>query len=324
MATNVTKLSRLSRNKTTGNFIICLILIISVMVFLSVIGPNFTSDSDKTTFLGTIFLCFLLSYIVNKQMRKPFFLEISRYQEELIDRRLDIQNAGLQLELIEPMQPITLVQPVLHQVDDLQEKISALIKQISFEISANIPPIRNPHIYEEIQDIVKFADQVLEDISIKRKKIIFIANVRQIVLKSVNKQLRRPRNEIETDYLLFKVQNQVHDRIVDDVLVQRIVTHALSQNEIVGRMHTNEVGEKILTVDRVANYKAIGEKINQNSDFSDQYCLICRHSILQTESLVGCPTCQNVFHRNHLLEWLKVFNQCPICHQRLTMFSNPS
>ncbi|MHA1941683.1 MAG: RING finger domain-containing protein [Candidatus Hodarchaeales archaeon] len=55
-----------------------------------------------------------------------------------------------------------------------------------------------------------------------------------------------------------------------------------------------------------------------NSSTTIEYCVICRQSIVTYEDEISCPKCQNTFHRSHLLEWLKVFNQCPMCQEKIS------
>ncbi len=58
------------------------------------------------------------------------------------------------------------------------------------------------------------------------------------------------------------------------------------------------------------------------SDLNEK-CMLCRKNIRSGEIYVKCPHCQNIAHRSHLMEWVKVKAICPVCRQRLTteMFS---
>ncbi|MHA2243654.1 MAG: hypothetical protein ACXADY_01665 [Candidatus Hodarchaeales archaeon] len=324
MATNVTKLSRLSRNKTTGNVIIFLLIFIGVASFLSAIETELSSNVDNFVVVGGFVLSILFSYIVNKKLRRPFFIEISRYLEELVNRRFDVQQAAVQIELIDPLHSLVALETVLKQIDDLRVEMEEIINLTSNEISMNSPPIRTAHIRWELKEIVKLVEQSLEEIKRKRNDIVFLAKLRQNTLSTINLKLSRPQNEIEFDYLLFKIRKYVPDQNVDDQLFQQIIEHVLSQGEIVGRLERNGVGELVLAVE--SSYQ--GEIINDFSwDESEQFkkhCVICRHPIRSNTDNVSCPVCKNTFHRNHLLEWLKIFNQCPMCQERLTLFSNPS
>ncbi len=53
------------------------------------------------------------------------------------------------------------------------------------------------------------------------------------------------------------------------------------------------------------------------SDLNEK-CMLCRKNIRSGEIYVKCPHCQNIAHRSHLMEWVKVKAICPVCRQRLT------
>jgi len=322
MATNVVKLSRLSRNKTTGNFIILIVIFIGVTSVLSAIGLS--SNLEKLTVITGFLLSILFSYIVNKKLRQPFFIEISRYLDDLVTRRFDVKQIIAQIELIEPLQTLNNTKTILKQLDEFYIEMEEILNVTSNEISVGSPPISTSHIQRELRDIVKLVGQSLNEIKKKRENIVFLSNMRQIILDTINTQMSRPRNEIESDYLMFKVKKHVHDRIVDYHLLQRILEHILFQEEIIGRLELNRVGELILAVDDCHEGETISDIPLDVFKQSEKYCVICRYPIESDDDSVACPICQHTFHRNHLLEWLKVFNQCPMCHERLTLFSNPS
>lgn len=324
MAYNVAKLSRLSRNKTTGNAIIFGIIIISIAFFLSAIGRGLSSNVEELVILGGFFLSIFFSYLVNKQLRQPFFIEISRYLEELVERRFDVEMVAIQIELIDSLQPLVVIKLILKQVDDLYIEMEEIFDTTSTEISMKSPPIHTPHIQRELRSITKLVEQSLKEIKKKRSNIVFLAKVRQVMLNTINEQLSRPRNEIESDYLLFKVQKYIHNQNVDDHLLQQVLDHVLSYGEIIGKLERNDAGELILAVEGSCEGETISDFSWDESDQYEKQCVICRHPIRSNRDNIACPFCQNTFHRNHLLEWLKVFNQCPMCHQRLTMFSNQS
>ena len=49
-------------------------------------------------------------------------------------------------------------------------------------------------------------------------------------------------------------------------------------------------------------------------------CAICLKSVVTTTDvdLVECTQCSSFFHRRHLLQSVKIRNECPICGVRLT------
>ncbi|MFX0210310.1 MAG: hypothetical protein ACFFDT_30300, partial [Candidatus Hodarchaeota archaeon] len=49
-------------------------------------------------------------------------------------------------------------------------------------------------------------------------------------------------------------------------------------------------------------------------------CIVCRKSVVQLqieEEVVQCPQCSGFFHRRHLLESIKIKNNCPVCNVSL-------
>ncbi len=47
-------------------------------------------------------------------------------------------------------------------------------------------------------------------------------------------------------------------------------------------------------------------------------CLICQGLIKHGENVLECPTCNNVAHKEHMEQWLKIKEECPICKTRIT------
>jgi len=47
-------------------------------------------------------------------------------------------------------------------------------------------------------------------------------------------------------------------------------------------------------------------------------CMVCDLSLHPSDPVAHCPHCGNAAHKEHLLEWLHVKRQCPICGQHLT------
>ena len=42
-------------------------------------------------------------------------------------------------------------------------------------------------------------------------------------------------------------------------------------------------------------------------------CSICQGLIKSGENVLECPTCNNIAHKEHMLQWLKIKEECPIC-----------
>ncbi|MFX0050221.1 MAG: RING finger protein [Candidatus Hodarchaeota archaeon] len=322
MSTNAAKLLRLSRNKNTGNIIILISLCIGFISTLNIYNSSLSITYDKIFLFGAGVFALLFSYLINKHLRKPFFIAFTDYLGELSDRRLDTQQIAVKIDLIEPLQTISGLRLILSQVDKLQGEIKKILNQTSHEISIKASPIRSTRVQKELRLIERLAIESLEEVEKKRENILFLAKTRKFILDTINKHISRPRNEIETEYLLFRLRKHLKNQIVDDILLQRIISHALNGGEIKGRLERDEDGEIILLVDNSLGNVNIRTLSWDEPDRLEEYCVICRHTIQESEVRIICPFCQNVFHRGHLLEWLKVFNQCPMCHNRITLFSN--
>ncbi|MHA1972038.1 MAG: RING finger protein [Candidatus Hodarchaeales archaeon] len=326
MSTQVSKLRRLARSKTTGNVIITLSLLLGVAILLNGLFYGISSVDDTMIIFGGGILSLIFSFIVNRHMRKPFFKEFSKYLEELKIRSFTIQQLSVQAELIEPLQTLKDYNEVIRQLEDYRLKINEIAKVTSEEASINSVPTRDPNVRKEFQVILRTAALSLEEIDDKRKNMVFLAETRHILLNTVVKYTNRPRNEIETDYLLFKIQKGLKGYPLDESVFNRILTHVLNTGEIEGNLMRTQDGEKVITVNRVQdNLSSNVDNLSWNSSAiesqSNDQCVICRHAIRDSEEKITCDVCHNVFHRNHLLEWLKVFGDCPICHNRMTLFS---
>jgi hypothetical protein len=56
-----------------------------------------------------------------------------------------------------------------------------------------------------------------------------------------------------------------------------------------------------------------------NCEIDTVQCSVCKLPISFGSDYLECYHCQNVAHREHLLEWVKVKGTCPICQQKLTV-----
>jgi hypothetical protein len=263
---------------------------------------------------------------VNRQLRQPFFLEYSRYFNELGERRLKIQKTAVLVDLIEPLQTLSTVKTVLIQLDELHSEMKNLAQVTSSELSLKSSTVRTTQIKNALQSILKFSESAIEQIEKKRENMIYLTKIRKIIFDSVVQRLFRPKNKIETDFLRYKVEKLLKDKqqAVEDGLIQQIVNHALDQGEIIGRLEQDINGEKLLSVEKLVggNEKLFNVNNRISSKQLEVQCVICRHKIRRSESTADCSNCGNSFHRTHLLEWLKVFGHCPICHQRISLLSN--
>ncbi len=63
--------------------------------------------------------------------------------------------------------------------------------------------------------------------------------------------------------------------------------------------------------------KAFGEDICPNCGVETVQCSVCKLPISFGVGTAECPHCENIAHREHLLEWIKVKGSCPVCQRHL-------
>lgn len=47
-------------------------------------------------------------------------------------------------------------------------------------------------------------------------------------------------------------------------------------------------------------------------------CSVCQGLIKRGENILECPNCSNVAHDNHMEQWMKIKNECPICKTKIS------
>ena len=324
MATIVTRLPRLSRMKTTGNLLIFLALGFYLVLFITLFTPSVQNNDERLLILSVSLLCLIFAFIIDRYFRRPFFQTISAFLTELYDRRLDTQQIAVQVDLIESLQSLAKLDPILNEVDALHNEIFDIHQKTTEEIKSSRKPLKKPHIQQELKLLLRMTTESLKEIEKKRKNLLFLAKTRKTLLDTIHNHLSHPHHEIETDYLLFKTRKVIPDYDIDDVLVTRILRSVLDRGELQGQLKRSETGELVLTVNHMRDEAEHAEVFQVSWEEDEReytgalFCVICRAIILADETSISCPSCLNQYHRSHLLEWLKVFNQCPICHERLT------
>jgi hypothetical protein len=46
-------------------------------------------------------------------------------------------------------------------------------------------------------------------------------------------------------------------------------------------------------------------------------CMVCKLILNEKDDILQCPVCESLYHKDHLMEWIKVKNTCPVCSQNL-------
>jgi len=57
------------------------------------------------------------------------------------------------------------------------------------------------------------------------------------------------------------------------------------------------------------------------STASKSKCTVCGKDIEIFDEISGCPICQAKAHREHLVDWVKMKNTCPVCKKSLSISS---
>lgn len=52
-------------------------------------------------------------------------------------------------------------------------------------------------------------------------------------------------------------------------------------------------------------------------DTEDYLCMVCKLPFRKNQEILICPFCQSYFHKQHLLEWLQIADDCPVCNKLL-------
>ncbi len=314
MKSNVNRFTRLSREKTTGNVILISAVFVGVLLF---IRTGFITAKDQLMFFAVSASIIALSVFVHKSLRKPFFSEVSRYISSLHDQRIDIQQIFVSIDLIESFQLLSNVETVISQIQGYYDTVSDLLKQANREIALRKHPFQSSEVQKLLRININSAQEVLLAIEKKQHNIILLARTRSQIFQTINNRITRPQNEIELDYLNYRAQKDQPELLIDSTLISDILHHALENGELVGRVKKDRLGEEILVM-RESKVQISDSLISwQDTNTTTEYCVICRQSIQSSGEKVICPECNNAFHRTHLLEWLKVFNQCPMCHHKI-------
>ena len=318
MATNVSRLSRLSREKTTGNIIIFIGTILILAFLYSMLSTRMNTVTDNLIIFVLIGISLLFGHIINRNLRQPFFMEVSKYIEELNNRRLNIAQLLVSTDMIESFQMLSEVETVLTQIEVFQSTISEHLKESKSEKSINTHPFQSEEVQNLLQLLIHAAKEALEEIDKKKSYIMMLAKTRSHLFKTINRRLSRPKYEIEIDYLFYKLKKDLPEIYVDSQLLHELITHALVNGEIQGKLKKDNFGEEMLVFgNEQLNLRQTAYTWGSDRT-TTEYCVICRQSIVSHEEKASCPKCRNPFHRAHLLEWLKVFNQCPMCHEKIS------
>ncbi len=49
----------------------------------------------------------------------------------------------------------------------------------------------------------------------------------------------------------------------------------------------------------------------------DDFCMVCKLVFKRKDEILQCPVCESFYHKEHLLDWIRVHSNCPVCNQQL-------
>ena len=210
MTTSVSKLTRLSREKKTGNIILFLATAVGLIFLYSIFNSGMSTINDQMIILGIIILSMAFGHIINKSLRQPFFTEVSRYRGELNDRRLDIQQILVSVDMIEPLQLLINVDKELHQIQGFNDAVSDFLEQSKREMKLSVHPFQSAEVQELLKLVVYSAEDALLEIDKKHQNLVLLAKTRNHLFNSINQRINRPQNEVEIGYLFYRKTQEIY------------------------------------------------------------------------------------------------------------------
>lgn len=55
------------------------------------------------------------------------------------------------------------------------------------------------------------------------------------------------------------------------------------------------------------------EELEFTGEIKRQRCSICKLRLKKNDDVLSCPQCESLFHKEHLVRWLKEIPECPVC-----------
>jgi len=55
--------------------------------------------------------------------------------------------------------------------------------------------------------------------------------------------------------------------------------------------------------------------IESTSYTKDDFCMVCKLSFRNKDKILQCPVCEALYHEEHLLDWIRIHKNCPVCTQ---------
>ena len=120
--------------------------------------------------------------------------------------------------------------------------------------------------------------------------------------------------------LSFRTSINDAERAIFEIIVYRKMTpiNAIANRLQISKDNVFEIIQKM-----IVSYKIIGrieDGIYHSNSPRTPVCPICKEDILSSLRLITCPICRKPFHKDHLMGYLKDFEEkCPVCKNPITL-----
>ncbi|MBK5113389.1 MAG: hypothetical protein KGD59_11905 [Candidatus Heimdallarchaeota archaeon] len=185
------------------------------------------------------------------------------------------------------------------------------------EISAMKGTEKAAALEKEFQNLNSMRDQEFVILSIKLDiPLYLVAEELGIALRDAN-DLQASLNYLQLAYQ--GAPEKFKNRIVTEIT--GLISLGVTPTEFAMPVDHDAIRERIEK--RVVRCYSCGEErtnINEicpNCGIDTVLCSVCKLPISFGSEHLECYHCQNVAHREHLLEWVKVKGTCPVCQQKL-------
>ncbi|MHA1866943.1 MAG: hypothetical protein ACTSVB_05285 [Candidatus Heimdallarchaeaceae archaeon] len=200
---------------------------------------------------------------------------------------------------------ITVKVPIMAK---LWNKSKNAIKNIIYELTGagliNVIQNRNTFIlqsaqkYYPTQEINSLGHEYVQIINEIEK-----SKRRRVKIENIQKRVNIPHNDI------FKI-------------ICQLLAHGYYKGTISEKVFIKK-GKLILPAGKLKCYYC-GHTIEDshlpcpNCSKSQPLCIICNGLIKKGQDLLECPNCENVGHKEHMLKWISIKEECPICKTQIS------
>ncbi|OLS32983.1 MAG: Internalin-A precursor [Candidatus Heimdallarchaeota archaeon AB_125] len=147
------------------------------------------------------------------------------------------------------------------------------------------------------------------------ENIIKIAKkTKSISLDDLSKTLGFSDSDSCRNWLLFEVSESIAFELDGDIIV---FEPKEDTQEVLGTYSsTQEKKKKLLCMYCQGQLEEIKDEelfVCLDCGKNAPYCEVCKNIIVEGEEIAQTKLCNHIFHKNHILEWIKVKGECPTC-----------